>query len=435
MAAIASVEIENFRCFQQLRVEGLAPVNLIVGANNAGKTALLEAIEAVVSRDSPFVLYRASLERNEYRRRRGADEDVVELDLRHWFHGHALAAGATFRIRATGMGGEEFAVSRSLDVVPANLPSPPFVPGGLCLTAERPRAPERPGAEVMRRLPLTADGLLGAPSPSTFNNFGLRLTPPVGFVSTNRLVPRQLARLWTKVVLTPGEHRTTEALRLIDPRIDRIAISESDDTIAKVLLCGADGPVPLGTLGEGVSRVLTLALHLALTQHGFLLVDEIENGLHWSVMPQVWRFLVETALAGQLERRIAEAHPDARVGLIVDRDDTANDNWPAVSAILRRLGVDTRDGPSAAGAIADGRHGIWMWPDNVGHGDLEDFVAGIIAPSSILAYAAEACRIAKDDHAAEYELRHARHLVRNLPLTPTPASDAFIAWFTMLFLT
>lgn len=157
----------------------------------------------------------------------------------------------------------------------------------------------------------------------------------------------------------------------------------------------------------------------------------------------------------QFERRIAETQPDARVGLIVDRDDTASDNWPAVAAILRRLGVDTRNGPSAAGAIAQGRNGIWMWPDNVSHGVLEDFVSGIIAPSSIFTYAAEACRIAKDDHAAEYELRHARkaalkvrsvwrdasaaggygHLVRNLPLTPTPASDAFIAWFTTLFLT
>ena len=38
-------------------------MSLIVGANNSGKTALLEAFEAVASSESPFVLYRASLER------------------------------------------------------------------------------------------------------------------------------------------------------------------------------------------------------------------------------------------------------------------------------------------------------------------------------------------------------------------------------------
>ena len=153
----------------------------------------------------------------------------------------------------------------------------------------------------MPALPLTADGLLGAGAPSAFSHFGLRLHPPVGFVATNRLLPRELARLWTNVVLTPGEDRTIGALRLIEPEIDRIAISESDGTIAKVLLHGAEGPVPLGTLGEGVSRILALALYLARTQGGFLLLDEIENGLHWSVMPKVWRFLVETARAGDTQ--------------------------------------------------------------------------------------------------------------------------------------
>ena len=39
-----SFEIENFRCFRHLRMDDLARVNLIVGKNNVGKTALLEAL-------------------------------------------------------------------------------------------------------------------------------------------------------------------------------------------------------------------------------------------------------------------------------------------------------------------------------------------------------------------------------------------------------
>jgi energy-coupling factor transporter ATP-binding protein EcfA2 len=307
MAAITSVEIVNFRSFKKLRVEGLARVNLIVGANNAGKTALLEAIEAIVSRESPFLLYRASVDRGEFRRRRGMEGDIVELDLRHWFHGHLIVKGASFNVRATGE--DAFFVSRTIEGVPMNAPSPPFIPGGFILVTDR------PGAPAMPMLPLTADGLLGAGAPSEFNNFGLRLHPPVGFVATNRLFPKELARLWTKVVLTPGEERTIGALRLIEPEIDRIAISESDDTIAKVLLHGADGPVPLGTLGEGVSRILALALNLARTTGGFLLIDEIENGLHWSVMPKVWRFLVETALAEDIQIFAATHSKDWLEGL------------------------------------------------------------------------------------------------------------------------
>jgi hypothetical protein len=163
----------------------------------------------------------------------------------------------------------------------------------------------------------------------------------------------------------------------------------------------------------------------------------------------------DTWAVRQFKQRIDEGRPGARIGLIVDRDQEANDKWPTISAILQDLGVEPGAGPDSAGAIVSGRYGIWMWPDNISYGDLESFVAGIIPQAPILAYANEACRIAKDDHAAEYEHRHARkaalkvrsvwrdasaaggygHLVRNLPLTQTPACDAFVAWFRTLFLT
>ena len=291
MVAICSLEIENFRSFAKLRVDGLTQVSLVVGANNAGKTALLEAIEAIASDDSPFPLYRASFERGEFRKVRGAEQDFVELDVRRWFHGHRLEEGATFRLRATGQ--RERSLSRSIQRVAEDDPSPPFVPGGFRLTLERPSAQGK-----LARLPITADGFLGAGPPSGFTRHGLRLSPPVGFVTTDRLFPSELARLWTRVVLTPGEERAVEALRLIDPAVDRVAISgDGGSAVAQVLLRGAAGPVPLGTLGEGISRLLTLALHLAVTPGGILLIDEIENGLHWSVLPQLWRFLVETARA------------------------------------------------------------------------------------------------------------------------------------------
>jgi hypothetical protein len=237
--AIASLQIENFRCFEKLRVDGLTRVSLIVGANNSGKTALLEAFEAVASSESPFVLYRASLERGEFRRGRG---DTVEIDLRHWFRGHGLEEGATFRINAAG--DRELRVSRTIQRVPIDAPSPPFAPGGLQITLEQ--SGKGSGVPV---LPLTAEGLLGAGLPSVPNGFGLRLRPSVGFVTTDRLFPSALARLWSKVVLTPDEERVVAALRLVEPAVDRIAISESGGAaVAQVLLRGAPGPIPLGTL-------------------------------------------------------------------------------------------------------------------------------------------------------------------------------------------
>lgn len=85
----------------------------------------------------------------------------------------------------------------------------------------------------------------------------------------------------------------------------------------------------------------------------------------------------------------------------------------------------------------------------------ETFVADLLQPSSVLDYAAEACRIARELHGAEYDpgdhrkatlkvrsvWRDARaaggygHLIRNLPLVETPAAASFLAWFEQLYLT
>src|SRR6266849_4313866 len=89
MSGITSLEVENFRCFKKLDVAGLTSVNLFVGAGNAGKTALLEAIEAVVSSDSPD---RVSVHRLESGREtpvrfaasRIAENVEMELETRSW---------------------------------------------------------------------------------------------------------------------------------------------------------------------------------------------------------------------------------------------------------------------------------------------------------------------------------------------------------------
>lgn len=212
--------------------------------------------------------------------------------------------------------------------------------------------------------------------------------------------------------------------RTINDKIDALFVEGPDD----------------GAVVNALVRKL-IGLDLARQPHRVVRTREEGGGAFWA--------------AREFERHVTEARPEARVGLIVDRDDVPHDPWPAVSEILRRVGADPRGGPAAEGVIVDGRFGIWMWPDNVSHGDLEDFVAGIIPQAPILTYAVEACGVAKASHAAEYELRHSRkaafkvrsiwrdasaaggygHLVRNLAITPTPAADAFLAWFTALFLT
>ena len=78
--------VRNFRCLRELDIEPLARVNLIVGQNNVGKTALLEALFLHLSPARP----EAPLGVNHSRGARGNDAETWE-ELDWLFHAKQTA--------------------------------------------------------------------------------------------------------------------------------------------------------------------------------------------------------------------------------------------------------------------------------------------------------------------------------------------------------
>ena len=55
-------------------------------------------------------------------------------------------------------------------------------------------------------------------------------------------------------------------------------------------------------MGEGMSRLARLVLGISAAPNGVVLIDEVENGIHHSELPKVWR-VIDTA-ARQLSTQI-----------------------------------------------------------------------------------------------------------------------------------
>jgi energy-coupling factor transporter ATP-binding protein EcfA2 len=291
MSLIRRVEIEGYRTFAKLTVDGLRRINLFVGRNNTGKTALLEAIEGVVSAESPMVLYRPSIERGEVRPYRSAAlGGGYAIDIRRWFHGHGLA-GSTISIKAVRGGEDDLSFDCRVEAVPDDpAPIPPFSRGGFRLLQKRSHQ------DRLVALPVRPDGGLGLPPEDLIREQGLRLKQPVHFVGTALGRATELELLWSKVQLTPSEQEVEASLRLVEPSVRRIGFQgRGSDVGCSVLLDGETEPIPLGSLGEGTTRMLGLALGLANTAGGYLFIDEIDSGLHYSVMADLWRLVIATA--------------------------------------------------------------------------------------------------------------------------------------------
>jgi len=119
------------------------------------------------------------------------------------------------------------------------------------------------------------------------------LTPAHG-LSGHRLI-----ELWDGIALTKFEADVLAALRLIAPGlVDLNFIStplSGGERIPIVKIKDSDEPLPLYSLGDGMLRALGISLALVNAKDGILLIDEFENGLYYSVQPDLWRLIFQVA--------------------------------------------------------------------------------------------------------------------------------------------
>lgn len=276
---LTSLHVEGFRCFRSLTIQRLARVNLIVGLNNAGKTTVLDAVELLLGRGEWSHFRDQSSRRGELLH----IKTFPEAEVRHLFHGHGTDTGASFLIKGR--------VGEAAECVEAQLSAV-----GDDGDREERRALTVTSSKGRNRRRLSPLGGLAWPQASPAIQVPRQW--PLLFLGTASTSGPLLGLLWDRVVLSPEEAHVVEALRVVEPSVERIAYTRQEGTRRDaffVKLAGSDGRVPLGSMGDGIKRLLLLALHLAQSGGGALLIDEIDTGLHYSVMVRMWRLVIETA--------------------------------------------------------------------------------------------------------------------------------------------
>ena len=59
--------------------------------------------------------------------------------------------------------------------------------------------------------------------------------------------------------------------------------------------------VPLPMMGEGMNRIARILLAISTAAGGVVMVDEIENGIHYSVLQKVWSAIADAAERAQVQ--------------------------------------------------------------------------------------------------------------------------------------
>lgn len=313
---LTHVDLSRYRGFKTFKVSGLSRVNLFVGMNNSGKTALLEGIHFLATGGDPSVLAQAAVRRGELVMRRPDSPALVEVS--HFFHGHQLALDRDF-VLAGNNGYSPVSVKviapshdRHVNEVPPNRPPRP-TQFAIKIEGGRRQSPEP------RLYPLTRDGgvLFEDPAPWRYevderSLFGrqIRATETASrFIGTDLVDAMALAEMLDGVAVLGNEAMLSDALRLLDSRLQYIRQLSGLTTLgyrgsrAGVIakLDEPEAPIPLGSLGEGMRRILTLAAALATTRGGYLFIDELDTGLHFTVMHKMWELVITTATAYDIQ--------------------------------------------------------------------------------------------------------------------------------------
>jgi AAA domain, putative AbiEii toxin, Type IV TA system/AAA domain len=283
--------IDGFRCFREMEIPALSRLNLITGRNNSGKTALLEALWLLARNGDPVVTQGLNMFRG---------VDKLPPDPEEFW-------GWLFRLKAIP-GRFEIWSKTTRDIDKA-----------LTATLEPPnKKPESVRVNRNERTPVSAfsTGLEGklqyrayAATEGRFSATRSWIGPqgpemqygeqrdlvPAVFLSSVTRVFEQDVEMYSRLEETKQADEVLRGLKLLDPRVRRIAILNRGGLPMIAIDVGLERLIPLQFLGEGATRVFSLVTGLVSAKGGIALLDEIENGLHHSALESIWGLLAQLA--------------------------------------------------------------------------------------------------------------------------------------------
>ena len=302
---LPDLRIRNFRGINSLSIRRLGRVTLIAGRNGVGKTTLLEAVKVFAERGSANTLSQVLWKYDEYSAVLGeGDAPVLRLDYLALFNGRCANAENSIWIGPnSGKKGVKIQRLEHEDLTDEmRVRLLQMGPDWITNMFE-----SMYGGVTSLHVPLygafkrdenwpTLTGQL--PHISEYHRTG-PLIPfvPCIFLGPGLPLNTILASYWDQVAATDAAEGVINALKLIHDGIERIVAvagtSEKRRLVAK--LRSDTEAVPFNSLGNGLHWLFSVAVAIANSRNGFLLIDEVENGLHHSIHEDVWRTILRAA--------------------------------------------------------------------------------------------------------------------------------------------
>ncbi len=297
------VRITHFKCFRELYLQDLGAVNVIVGDSGSGKTALLESLFLSQS-GTPEVILRLRVWRGLGNTvTLAVNKQSYEALWRNLFYG--FDQKQAIRIVAHGSSG----LARTLKVhydkqAPSEISAP---------TREGFTKVSVGSTDSMAITPITFEythDTEGVPSTVIYQpsfqgdmmKLGIQPIPSLAafFASSfaSVVMPGEVAEQFSLLSKAKQAGKFITQMRKLFPRIRDISVEfEGNSPMLYCDVATMAEMVPIGLLSSGMHKLAALMLGIAHHSKGIVLIDELENGIYYKLLPEVWKALHSFAKA------------------------------------------------------------------------------------------------------------------------------------------
>jgi AAA15 family ATPase/GTPase len=322
---IKDIEINNFRCFDRLKVSGCKRINLISGKNNVGKTALLEAI-FVNSMPTSGTLFSIGEFRRESSSFSKAFSEKMWDNLFFQQNVKYICSIATIFNDLSCKIVEISIIDKKLllnnDLIPKYEIQHVYDDSDQFILSVNTKIDD---LDSLQTIVFSRDRQLSREK--KFNvTFNLKYLQNSSFIPSSQIFSSiSLTKEFDKARLNEKDDEVLKAFQIIDSSIVAVeSFSIPEPTI--YLRRQGEKRLPLSLFGDAMNRIAEIILKIINNQDSVLLIDEIENGIHHSSQIAFWDFLYK--LADRLNVQIfATTHSlemtEAFIKAGLDRQDSA----------------------------------------------------------------------------------------------------------------
>ena len=276
---VENLTFSNFKCFKNINVNNFKRINLISGKNNIGKTSLMEGIELFVSSSNSLDL---SLNIYEMMKRRQSNlrrDRYFELDF---IFENSSKVELTINNKTIKIQYSETMQEEANDLSNDEI----------LMTEYEPSLKLNINSEERN---LSIERLIHRPHMIRKERYDT-IKSKINFITSTTTDERDIAILYGKLIDLNKEKFLNDSLKLFDENLVSLKQKATDrDIILKVALKDRELPVLLSSLGEGINRYIAILCAIWASKDGYLFIDEIENGIHFTNYTKLWNIIFQVS--------------------------------------------------------------------------------------------------------------------------------------------